>query len=249
MTSTSLAGRSLRILEDEPIANVRNRLLQALSRDDRQLLQPHLQHATLPARQRLETAGATIKKLYFIEDGLASIVAAAGHAPTHEAQIALIGRDGMTGVAVLHGSKRAGCDIVMQIAGNGWSIDADVFRQLQTLSPTLTAPLQLYAHVLGLQGTYTALANGCGTIEERLARLLLMAADRLEAELDLTHELLGRMLGVQRPGITIALQGLKARGGISTARGRIVVCDRRLLEKSANGFYGRPEIEFQRLLH
>ena len=230
-------------------ANVRNRLLRALSRDDQGLLEPHLQRATLPARQRLEVADATIKKVYFIESGLASIVAASGHARMHQAEIALIGRDGMTGVAVLHGSRRAACDIVMQIAGDGWSINADIFRQLLTESATLAAPLQLYAHVLGLQGTHTALANCCGTIEERLARWLLMAADRLEAELDLTHEILGRMLGVPRPGITIAMKTLKARGGISTRRGRIAVCDRRRLEDSANGFYGRPEVEFKRLLH
>jgi hypothetical protein len=160
-----------------------------------------------------------------------------------------IGYDGMTGVAVLHGSKRAACDIVMQIAGNGWSIDARIFRQLLTESATLAAPLQLYAHVLSLQGAHTALANCCGTIEERLARWLLMAADRLEADLEFTHDILGRMLGVQRPGITVAMRALKDRGGISTGRGRVAVRDRIRLEKSANGFYGRPEAEFKRLLH
>lgn len=92
-----------------------------------------------------------------------------------------------------------------------------------------------------MQTTRTALANGRSKIEERLARWLLMAADRTDdSALLLTHEFLAIMLGVLRAGVTIALQGLEQTGLISHRRGVIAILDREALEKSSNGTYVRP---------
>src|SRR5262249_34467429 len=100
----------------------------------------------------------------------------------------------------------------------------------------------------GVQCNYTALANAHGTIEERCSRWLLMSHDRLETDkLLLTHDFLALMLGVRRAGVTIALGHLEGRGLISTARGAVTVVDRDGLEESANGLYGAPEAEFERL--
>ena len=89
-----------------------------------------------------------------------------------------------------------------------------------------------------LQVTQTALSNGRSKIEERLARWLLMADDRLDdAELSLTHEFLSVMLGVQRSGVTLALQALERDGLILTRRSKITIIDRKRMEKNANGAY------------
>jgi CRP-like cAMP-binding protein len=88
------------------------------------------------------------------------------------------------------------------------------------------------------QSTETALANGRHKIEERLARWLLMADDRLDDhELPTTPEFLASMLGIARPGVTIAIQVLERRGWITHKRGVVMVIDREGREKSSNGAY------------
>jgi CRP-like cAMP-binding protein len=86
------------------------------------------------------------------------------------------------------------------------------------------------------------LANGRSKVEERLARWLLMADDRIDDdELPLTHEFLGLMLGTHRPGVTIALQALEKAGLIAHRRRRITILDRKSLEKRSNGTYVRSD--------
>ena len=88
----------------------------------------------------------------------------------------------------------------------------------------------------------TALSNGTASLEERLARWLLMANDRLRGdEVPLTHEFLSLMLGVRRAGVTVALHYLEQRGLIRMARKQIVITDRAGLKAAANGTYHQPE--------
>jgi hypothetical protein len=103
-------------------------------------------------------------------------------------------------------------------------------------------------HAFAAQASHTALANGRATLDARLARWLLMAHDRTEGDrLPLTHELLSIMLGVQRPGVTLALQKMELDGNIETQRSVIAIKDRLGLKKAAKGFYGVPEAEQERL--
>ena len=92
------------------------------------------------------------------------------------------------------------------------------------------------------QTARTALSNGTATLEERLARWLLMANDRLRGnEVPLTHEFLSLMLGVRRSGVTVALNYLEQRGLIGLSRKQIVITDREGLKAAANGTYHEPE--------
>ena len=92
------------------------------------------------------------------------------------------------------------------------------------------------------QTASTALSNGTATLEERLARWLLMANDRLRGdEVPLTHEFLSLMLGVRRAGVTVALHYLEQRALIRMARKQIVITDRKGLKAAANGTYHQPE--------
>ena len=97
-----------------------------------------------------------------------------------------------------------------------------------------------FAHAFMNQVASTALSNGTASVEERLARWLLMAHDRLDGdEIPLTHEFLSLMLGVRRAGVTVALNALEGKAVIRLARGQIFVVDRKGLKTSANGAYSK----------
>jgi CRP-like cAMP-binding protein len=115
-------------------------------------------------------------------------------------------------------------------------------------SPALHRHLLRYGHAFVVQTAQTALANGRSKLEERLARWLLMANDRLDGnEVPLTHEFLSVMLGVRRPGVTTALDLLEKEGLVQAKRRAIAILDRTGLRKVFNGAYGAPEAEFKRL--
>jgi CRP-like cAMP-binding protein len=106
-----------------------------------------------------------------------------------------------------------------------------------------------YVHVFMMQASQTALANGRGRLSERLARWLLMWQDRLKTRhLTVTHEFLALLLGVRRQGVTLALHELEGQGLIRGTRNRITVVDREGLLGLANGFYGVPEVEYDRTI-
>jgi hypothetical protein len=101
---------------------------------------------------------------------------------------------------------------------------------------------------LGLIALGLASASVRSKLEDRLARWLLMAHDRLEVdELSITHEFLSIMLGVRRPGVTVALNLLERRGLIKSHRGVTTIVDRNGLQRTSDGAYGAPEAEFDRL--
>jgi CRP-like cAMP-binding protein len=131
----------------------------------------------------------------------------------------------------------------MQVGGQGRRIAARKLREADAKSATLHRVMLGYAYAFLCQTTMTALANGRSKIEERLARWLLMADDRLDdKELPLTHEFLSLMLGTQRPGVTIAMQVLEKAGLATHKRGRITILNRKGLERTSNGTYTPPEV-------
>jgi CRP-like cAMP-binding protein len=226
---------------------LRSRLLGSLSRADLALLQPLLIPVKLRFRQRLQSANRTVKAAYFLDSGIASVVANANGSRS-QAEVAVIGCEGIVGLPIVLGTGRSPCEIFIQVEGYGYCITAGDLVSAMSECPGLREALLRYAHVFTVQAAYTALANAQGKIEERLARWLLMAQDRIaEDELLLTHEFLALMLGVRRAGVTVALQHFEGAGLIETGRGSIVIKDRDGLEESANGLYGAPEAEYERL--
>jgi CRP-like cAMP-binding protein len=218
-----------------------NRILSRLSAADLGLLESHLEPIDLPVHRPLETRNKRIDHVYFIEAGFASVVANGSGKPSIE--IGIIGREGMTGLAIVMGQQRAPHDTYVQAAGKGKRIKADRLREADERSTTLHRAMLHYAHAYLLRTASTALANGRSKIEERLARWLLMANDRLDGDrMPLTHEFLSLMLGVRRPGVTAALQVLEKKGLISRSRANILILDRKGLEKQSTGTYVPSEI-------
>ena len=223
-----------------------NRLLSRLPPHDFGLLAPHLKPVALPLGKHLEIPDRVIEHVYFPESGFASVVSAGAGA--EQVEVGIIGLEGMTGLAVVLGTDRTPNGTFIQNAGKGLMMPAAELRRLLKISVPLHDLLMLYAHTFLIQATQTAKANGRSKIEERLARWLLMAHDRLESDkLVITHEFLSMMLGVRRPGVTIALSLLEKTALIATDRGVISIIDRRGLKRTANGAYGVSETEFNRV--
>ncbi len=223
-----------------------NRILSRLTREDFDSLAPHLVPVDLPLRKPIETPNKVIEYVYFVERGFASVVAS-GQA-TRSIEVGLIGREGVTGLAVIMGANRSPNATYIQLAGRGLRMPAANLHGAMDRSASLRRTLLQYGHAFVVQTAQTALANGHSKVEERLARWILMACDRAEgSELPLTHEFLSIMLGVRRAGVTVALNILEKKGLVRARRGVISVLDRKGLEKITDGAYGVAEAEFQRL--
>src|SRR5215210_220933 len=227
-------------------AAVRNRLLSALNPDDLDLLQPYLEPIALDLRQWLIEAGEPIQHVTFPEHGIISILADTSEG---RIEVGLIGPEGMAGLPVVLGIDRSPHGYLVQAAGEALRIPAQDLRTALRHSPSLHAGLLRYAHTLMVQTAETAYANAGFTIEARLARWILMTDDRLNRdELPLTHDFLSMMLGVRRPGVTIAVQTLEGNRLIRAKRGSITVLDRTGLEGVADSAYGASEAEYARVM-
>ena len=225
----------------------RNRLLSVLSDGDFALLQPHLRPVALPLLYDLERPNRKIEMVYFMEAGIASIVAVQSDGTRVE--VGLVGREGVSGVAVVLGGAQSPHSTYIQVAGEGQRIKASELRNAQNASPSLRDLLLKFAQVFMVQTAHTAIANARAHIDQRLARWVLMAHDRTDDKtIPLTHEFLSLMLGVRRAGVTEALQTLRRQKLIDTGRNQIVVRNRKGLERKAGSSYGAPEKEYRRLI-
>jgi CRP-like cAMP-binding protein len=225
----------------------RNQLLAAMSAADFASLQPHLRPVAMTLLKDMEQPNRRIETVYFMEAGIASVVAV--QADEMRVEVGLIGREGMSGIAVVLGGRQSPHSTYIQVAGEGQRITASELRKAMNASQTLHSLLLKFVQVFLVQTAHTAVANARANIDKRLARWILMAHDRTDEDtLRLTHELLSLMLGVRRAGVTEALQSLKRQKLIDTGRNQIVVRDRKGIERMARGSYGVPEKEYRRLI-
>lgn len=218
-----------------------------MSPPDFDLLQPHLRSAEFAFRQVLITPYQPIETVYFVESGITSITT---DTDSGKIEIGLIGREGLVGAApILLGSDRTPYRHFVQTPGEVLAIDAAALCEAASRSPTLQDLLLRFVQVQLVQTAQTAFANATFTTDIRLARWLLMYHDRIDGDaLCVTHEFLALMLGVQRTGVTVALQSLEAKGLVRGRRARVEVLDRKRLETMAGDSYGTAEAEYVRLI-
>jgi len=218
---------------------IKNQVLTRLARTDFALLKPHLEAVDLPVPMQLETANARIDAVYFLESGFASVVA--DGPGKRSIEVGIIGREGMTGLSVVLGHDRSPHETYIQAMGSAHRLSAAKLRAAMEQSAPLHRSLLRSVHAFLLQATQTAVANGRSKNQERLARWLLMAADRMDGkELPLTHKFLALMLGVQRPAVTVAVQALEREGLIKAGREVITITNRKRLVEMSNGTYLPP---------
>jgi len=218
-----------------------------MSGADLSLLQPHLQPQTMAVFLDMERPNRRIESVYFMEAGIASVVAV--QADETRIEVGLIGREGMTGSAVVLGGDQSPHSTYIQVAGEGLRMPSKELRKAMDESDSLRDLLLKFVQAFMVQTAHTAIANARSHIDQRLARWILMAHDRTrDNTLPLTHEFLALMLGVRRAGVTEALQSLKRQKLIATGRNKIMVLNRKGIEQLAGNAYGTPEKEYRRLI-
>ncbi|WP_064709951.1 helix-turn-helix domain-containing protein [Rhizobium bangladeshense] len=225
----------------------KNLILSALSPRENDLVRPLLNPVHLVQGEILEQQFGEITTVFFIESGTVSVVASSPNGS--QVEVGLIGREGLTGTGLLEGDWRTPYNMVVLTEGSAQRIDTDSFLRLVQRAPQLRSLSSSFSRTLAIQIGYTALANSRYSIEQRLARLLLMLNDRSEDKmLLLTHEHMSSMLGVRRSGVTGALPVLEGEKLIRSVRGKVIIIDREGLILKANGSYGIPEAEYERLM-
>jgi CRP-like cAMP-binding protein len=222
-----------------------NQLLVSLLPQDRLRLGV-LELVTLALRQPIDHAGTDVATVYFPETALVSVVS--HMRGRKDVEVGVIGREGMTGLALIQGDTQSPFESFVQIAGKARSMNAARLMAAVNESPTLKAALLLHGRAFDLQVASTTVANGSHKLEERLARWLLMVGDRVGEQFKITHEFLSLMLAVRRSGVTLALQNLEGRGLITSTRGKVSILNRRALIAASAGSYGMAERESDRLV-
>lgn len=183
------------------------------------------------------SVGQTLEFTYFPKAGLSSNVMVADEG--RRIEVGCFGSEGMVSTATVLGAHNAPHELIVQVRGPWLRIEAGLLQVAMRRNSVLRDLLLRYAHVLMMTLSQTVMSNGIFSIEERLARWILMAHDRLEGdELPLTHEFLAIMLGTQRSGVTLTIQALEGHGAISAKRARIIVQDRSVLLALAGRSYG-----------
>jgi hypothetical protein len=197
----------------------RNRLLKALSPADLALLQPDLEPMSLPLRLVLEAPNKPIKHNYFIESGLASIVAGNGQ---KRLEVGLIGREGMTGLAIVLGNDRSPYENFIQIAGKGARIPAEKLREAMQQSRSLERVFIRFAHSFLNQTAASAFSNGTASLRNAWRG---------------GYSWLMTVWTAMRYRSRTSLRFLEGKAVIRMSRGQIVVMDREGLKASAKGTY------------
>jgi CRP-like cAMP-binding protein len=236
--------------EDSPRENiVRNAILATLPPELFEKLRSFLKLIELRRRAVIHEANRPVDAVYFIESGVISRVARTQKDGSVE--VAMVGKYGLVGVSVLLGTMTAMHRTVVQIPGQALRISASDLQAVMTEHPAIKDHMLRYVQLLMSQKGHVSLCNAKHEIDQRLARWLLLAHDRVDgAELPVTHELLATMLGVRRPGVTEALAGLEAQGIVARARGVLRVIDADALKSRVCECYKLIEDRFaaQRVL-
>jgi CRP-like cAMP-binding protein len=224
-----------------------NDLLAALEAEEWQRWSPHLRKTKMPLGQVLYEAGGTMSHVYFPTTAIVSLLYVMEDGDS--AEIAVVGREGLVGIALFMGGGSTPSRAVVQSAGVGYRLEASVLQKEFGRSGPVMALLLRYTQALITQMAQTAVCNRHHTLDQQLCRWLLLSLDRLPGnELLMTQELIANMLGVRRGGVTDAASKLQEAGLIRYSRGRILVLDRPGLEQRSCECYVVVKREYDRLL-
>ena len=216
-----------------PQAEVRNRLLAALPAEEFEQILPTLDVLSLKLKEFLHKQGEPIEYVYFPGDGFVSVVTVLENGEMVE--VATIGREGAVGVtAVLQDQSVPFASMVQGEIETCYRMRSDAFRREMDLRRMFYRLVTRYSQAFVGFAMQSTGCNALHTVEQRLARWLLMAQDRMEAtEFPMTQEFMAMMLGVTRPTVTVIAGTLQKAGLITYHRGRIAVVDREKLESAS----------------
>jgi CRP-like cAMP-binding protein len=216
-----------------PPAAVRNLLLAALPEADRDRLLPTLDVIPLILKDLLHKSGEPVEFVYFPGGGFCSIVTVLQDGRMVE--VATVGREGMVGgMAALDGNSALSATLVQGATDVCYRMTSDAFRREMDRREAFHTLLTHYGQALVGVIMQSTACNAVHTVEQRLARWLLMAYDRMAAEeFPLTQEFVAMMLGANRPTVTVVAGTLQKAGLITYHRGRVTILDREMLESAS----------------
>ena len=224
-----------------------NQLLAALPAADYERLLPHLEQTPLELGWALYESGGEQGHVYFPTTSIVSLLCIMQDGSS--AEIAVVGNEGLVGIALFMGGESTTGRAVVQSAGYGYRLRASVLKTEFGQGGALQHLLLRYTQALITQMAQTAVCNRRHSVEQQLCRWLLLSLDRLSSiELTMTQELIANMLGVRREGVTEAAGHLQAAGLIHYSRGKITVLDRPKLEARVCECYAVVKRESDRLL-
>ncbi len=212
------------------VSQPRNLLLRSLPGYDYERLRPFLDPVPLIPRRVLQHARMPVQHLYFIEEGLVSVLANADE--QQGVEVWLIGREGVVGSPAVLGVSASPLKHLVQVGGSALRIGVGDLGQALADMPRLRTLLLNYLHVALLESLQSAACNLRHTFPQRLARWLLTAQDRSDRpDLPVTQALLARILGVRRATVSEAITSLEREGVLERVRGEVRICDRDRLEQ------------------
>lgn len=224
-----------------------NRLLGALSPEAQQRMFPFLERVELSLGKVLHESGSLLRHIYFPVDAIVSLLYVMKSGAS--AEIAVVGNEGMVGVALFMGGYSTTSRALVQSAGHGYRILGERFREEFDLHGELLNLSLRYSQALITQMAQTAVCNRHHSVDQQLCRWLLLSLDRLpSSDLWMTQELIANMLGVRREGVTEAAGRLQKMGVIEYHRGHISVLDRPRLETLSCECYAVVRAETDRLM-
>lgn len=224
-----------------------NHLLAALPAAEYDRLAPHLALATMPLGQVLHESGSQVSHVYFPTTSIVSLLYVMEDGSTSET--AVVGNEGMIGVALFMGGDTTPSQALVQSAGYAYRMKKQLLKEAFDRSTPLRHILLRYTQALLTQMAQTAVCNRHHSLDQQLCRRLLLNLDRLPSnDLAMTQELMANMLGVRREGVTEAAGKLRSAGLINYNRGRITVLNRPKLEDRSCECYAVVKKEFDRLL-
>lgn len=224
-----------------------NHLLRALTADAMGRLLPHLEYIDLPLGAVLYESGDVLRHVYFPVDCIVSLLYVLADGAS--AEIAVVGNDGLIGIALFMGGETTSNRAVVQSAGHAYRLLGQRLKDEFHRNGTLQELFLRYTQALITQMAQTAVCNRHHLVDQQLCRWLLLSLDRLSSnQLDMTQELIANMLGVRREGVTEAAGKLQRLGVIHYQRGHITVLDRPRLEVLCCECYAVVKRETDRLM-
>ena len=209
-----------------------NDILNGITASEFDGFRSDLRRVPLRQKQVLHEPGTPFRYVHFVESGLASVVAVMKDGRMVE--VRMVGREGLTGISHLLGAELSTLEVLVQVPGSALRIDAALFRAVFDRRESVRRLVLRFINDALVTAAQSAACNRLHSMEQRCARWLLMASDKVGSDtLPITHDLLSKMLGVRRAGVTATALKLQRSGLLDYRRGHLKIANRPALEECA----------------
>ena len=230
-----------------PHSPLQNNLLAVLPKSEFDRVASHLELVSMRLGDVIYESGNQLRHVYFPTTSIVSLLYVMEDGAS--AEIAVVGNEGIIGIALFMGGESTPSRAIVQSAGYAYRLEAQLLKQEFNRAGPVMHLLLRYTQALITQMAQTAVCNRHHSVDQQLCRWLLLSLDRLPSnELTMTQELIANMLGVRREGVTEAAGKLQSAGLIHYSRGHIKVLDRAKLEQRVCECYAVVKKEYERLL-